>query len=99
MRCKNQPALRTGIVVNGLLNGVKIVAALLDEKRLQIIQVHNPGIESLSAAAGTGEIFFRAALGLRARTTDRVRQTPESCSWQSFINGSLVAQNRGFESG
>ena len=53
MRGKDQPALRSSSAVNGLLDGVKIVAALLDEKCLQIIQVHNPGIESLSAAACT----------------------------------------------
>ena len=78
MRGKNQPALRPGIAVNGLLDGVKIVAALLDEKCLQIIQVHNPGIESLSAAARTGEMVSHATFGFWPRPTDRVGETAES---------------------
>ncbi len=49
---KDKPAVGADIVVNGALDGVEIIPALL-EKGSQIIQIGSAAIESLAAAAGT----------------------------------------------
>ena len=48
---ENQPAVGLRVVIDGVFNRIEVVAALLDEERLQIIQVHYSDVESLTAAA------------------------------------------------
>src|SRR5262249_48935098 len=93
MRSKDQPASGAGVAFNGLFNRIEVMATLLDEKCVHVIQVNGSGIERLATTAGAVEMSSHSAFGFWPRPTDRIREAVEGYSGRVPSDRLSIAQN------